>query len=127
MTTDGVPRPPIRRGEIWTLDVPGIAAESPVVIVQDDNFDGTDTATVCAFTTDPAEAPLFRLQIVPSALNGLRQAASIMVDKITTVPRARIGHLLGRLQDADMVLLNRSMVVFLGLAVSSRFRRERGG
>jgi mRNA interferase MazF len=32
-----------------------------VAIVQDDRFDATDSITVCAFTTDPTEAPPFRL------------------------------------------------------------------
>jgi mRNA interferase MazF len=31
--------------------------------VQDDSFDATDSITVCAFTTDEAEAPLFRLLV----------------------------------------------------------------
>jgi mRNA interferase MazF len=125
MNAEPAPRAPMRRGEIWALDAHGAEAAAPVVIVQDDNFDATDSVTICAFTTDPAEAPLFRPRIIPSTLNGLRQVACIMVDKLTTIPRARISHRLGRLQDADVVLLNRAMVVFLGLAVSSRFRRER--
>jgi mRNA-degrading endonuclease toxin of MazEF toxin-antitoxin module len=33
----------------------------PVVIVQDDRFDATDSVTICGFTTDPTEAPLIRL------------------------------------------------------------------
>jgi hypothetical protein len=44
----------------------------PAVILQDDRFDMTDSITVCAFTTDPTDAPLFRLPIEPSRRNGLR-------------------------------------------------------
>ena len=39
-----------------------------------------------------------------------------MIDKITTVPRTKIGRRLGRLADEDIVRLNRAVVVFLGLA-----------
>jgi mRNA interferase MazF len=39
-----------------------------------------------------------------------------MVDKVTTVPKAKIGHLIGRLGDEDIVRLNRALMVFLGLA-----------
>ena len=39
-----------------------------------------------------------------------------MVDKITTMPRSGLGERLGRLRDNELVNLNRSMVVFLGLA-----------
>lgn len=39
-----------------------------------------------------------------------------MVDKITTVPKAKIGARIGRLDDEDMVRLNRAVLVFLGMA-----------
>ncbi len=39
-----------------------------------------------------------------------------MVDKITTVARDKLGERIGRLDDEDMVRLNRAILVFLGLA-----------
>jgi mRNA interferase MazF len=39
-----------------------------------------------------------------------------MVDKLTTVAKGKLGTRLGRLDDADMVRLNRAILVFLGLA-----------
>lgn len=75
--------------------------------------------TVCPFTTDPTEAPLFRLSIEPSPTNGLREASRLMVDELTTVRRSRLGDRLGVLDDADIVRLNRAMVVFLGIATGS--------
>jgi mRNA interferase MazF len=39
-----------------------------------------------------------------------------MVDKITTVPKAKVGARIGRLDDEDVLRLNRAVVVFLGLA-----------
>lgn len=88
----------------------------PAVIVQDDRFDATESITVCAFTTDPTEAPLFRLAVAPDAQNGLRTTSRLMVDKITTVPKARVQERIGRLADADVVRLNRAIAVFMGLA-----------
>jgi mRNA interferase MazF len=76
----------------------------------------TNSITVCAFTTDPADAPLFRLLIEPSEANGLRVTCRLMVDKITTVPKSRIGARIGRLGDEDIIRLNRAVVVFLGIA-----------
>ena len=108
----------MRRGDIWTAaggkDYAG--KPRPVVIVQDDAFDATDSVTVCAFTTDPTEAPLFRLEVAPTADNGLDRESRLMVDKITTMPRAKLGRKVGRLSDADIMSLNRAMMVFLGLA-----------
>jgi mRNA interferase MazF len=39
-----------------------------------------------------------------------------MVDKLTTVPRSSLGERLGSLREVEFVALNRSLIVFLGLA-----------
>lgn len=108
----------MRRGEIWTVaDAKDYAGKPrPVVILQDDRFDKTASVTVCAFATDPTDAPLFRLLIQPNVANGLHAASRLMADKITTVPKTRIGTLVGRLADEDIVRLNRAVLVFLGIA-----------
>jgi len=108
----------VRRGEIWTAaGGPAYAGKPrPVVIVQDDRFDATDSVTVCAFSTDPISAPLIRLPTEPNEVNGLREPRSLTVDKITTVARSRLGQRIGRLGDEDMIRLGRAIVVFLGLA-----------
>lgn len=87
-----------------------------MVIVQDNRFDATASVTVCAFTTDPTEAPLFRLQVIPHETNGIRELSSLMGDKITTLLRTKLGERIGRLGDDDMVQLGRALVVFLGVA-----------
>jgi mRNA interferase MazF len=117
----------MRRGDVWTASggKDHAGKPRPVVIVQDDSFDGTDSLTVCAFTTDDTDAPLFRLPVEPSERNGLRALSRLMVDKITTVPKSKIGARVGRLDDEDIVRLNRAMLVFLGLAVSPTAKRKR--
>lgn len=106
------------RGEIWTVAGGGVYAEKPrpAVIVQGDAFDATASVTLCFFTTDPTEAPLFRVPVDPTEENGLSSPSRLMVDKITTVPRAKLGKLLGHLSDRDRIRLNRAMMVLLGLA-----------
>ena len=106
------------RGEIFTAAARGAytGKPRPVVVVQDDRFDATASVTVCPFTSNPVDAPLVRIRIEPSDNNGLDQPSSLMVDKITTVPRSGLGERLGRLRDDELVQLNRSLTVFLGLA-----------
>jgi len=112
----------MKRGEIWTIAGGGdyTGKPRPAVIIQDDSFDATGSITICAFTTDPTEAPLFRVPIEPSEKNGLRAPSRLMVDKLTTVSRERLGFQVGRLGDEDLVRLNRAILVFLGMAGSSR-------
>jgi mRNA interferase MazF len=108
----------MRRGEVWTVaggkDYAGKAR--PVAVLQDERFDAMASVTVCPFTTDPTDAPLFRVLIEPDAGNGLRAPCRLMADKITTVPRSKVGARLGRLDREDMLRLNRAVLVFLGLA-----------
>lgn len=110
----------MRRAEVWTVsggrDYAG--KPRPAVILQDDRFD-TDSVTICPFTTDPTDAPLFRLHIEPTAGNGLRQACRLMVDKLTTVSRTMLGTRIGVLDGPDVVRLDRAVVVFLGIAGTS--------
>ena len=110
----------MKRGEVWTVSGGSqyTGKPRPAVVVQEGRFAETESLTVCGFTTDTTEAPLIRLEIEPTARNGLKSACRIMVDKITTVSKARLGKRVGRLDDEDMVRLNRALVVFLGLADS---------
>ncbi len=116
----------MRRGDIWTVAGGKDYAGKPrrVVILQDDRFDATNSITICALTTDETDAPLFRLLVEPNADNGLRTACRLMVDKITTVPKSKVGAHIGRLGDADVLRLNRAILAFLGLAVSPMMKRE---
>jgi mRNA interferase MazF len=115
----------MRRGDIWTVaggkDYAGKAR--PVVILQDDSFDGTESITICAFTTDDTDAPLFRLPVEPNERNGLRIPCHLMVDKVTTVPKSKVGAHIGRLDDEDILRLNRAVLVFLGLATSPGIKK----
>ena len=108
----------MRRGDIWTAAVgAGYAGKPrPIVVIQDDSFDATDSITVCPFTTDPTEAPLIRVLIEPNERNGLPTPCRLMVDKITTVSKSRIGCRVGGLDPEDVVRLNQAVLVFLGLA-----------
>lgn len=108
----------MKRGEIWTAAAGTgyVGKPRPVVVVQDDRFDATDSVTVCAFTTDPTSAPLIRLLVTPDETNGLRVPSSLMIDKITTVPRVKLGERIGLLGEDDMLRFARSVIVFLGLA-----------
>ncbi len=108
----------MRRGEIWTAagGMGYVGKPRPVVVLQDDRFDQTNSVTVCAFTSDPTDAPLIRLPVDPTEANGLRASCRLMVDKITTVPKTKLGSRLGGLEDDSLLRLNRAMTVFLGLA-----------
>lgn len=80
---------------------------------------GTEESYAVEFfplTTDPTQAPIFRLSVQPSAPSGLRAPCRLMVDKLTAVPSRRLGRPLGSLASEDVKALNRAIFVFLGLS-----------
>ena len=108
----------LTRGEIWTAaggsDYAG--KPRPVVILQDERFDATDSVTVAPLTTDPTRADLFRVPVEPDPANGLRRVSHVMADKLHTIPKRRMGVRLGQLKREDLLSLDRAVLVFLGLA-----------
>lgn len=108
----------LKRGGVWTVSgAPDYAGKPrPVIILQDDAFDATSSVTICPLTTHSLDAPLIRLAIEPSKLNGLRAESYVMVDKVTTVSKKKLEDHVGHLADEDIVRVNRAVVVFLGLA-----------
>ncbi len=107
----------MKRGELWTVAAPGdyTSKPRPALILQSDRFDATNSVAVCPLTSDPTES-LLRIAIDPTEANGLTATSRIMIDKITTVRRNRLGGVIGTLTDAEMLAVNRSMLVFLGIA-----------
>ena len=87
-----------------------------MAIVQDDRFDATDSVTVCAFTTDPTDAPLFRLRIEPDDGTACESRAVSWSTRSRPFPAPSSAHAVGRLSDEEMVRLGRAILVFLGLA-----------
>lgn len=108
----------MKRGELWVAACGGdyTGKPRPVVIVQDDRFEATGSVTVCALTSDPTDAPLFRILLSPDSENGLHEDSRVMVDKITTVRRERLIRRIGSLSVTDMRRIDRAMLVFLGIA-----------
>jgi mRNA interferase MazF len=107
----------LRRGEIWAASGgPDYAGKPrPFVIVQDERLGISTSISVCGFTTDPAEAPAHRILIRPTDLNRLQVQSHIMVDKVTTIPAAKLGYRVGRLDGQDVLRLNRALLVHFGL------------
>jgi mRNA interferase MazF len=88
----------------------------PALVVQADRFAGLPAVTVLPITSTLLDAPLLRVEIEPSARNGLAKRSQIMVDKPQTPLRGRVGAVIGHFDNATMLAVNRALAVFLGLA-----------
>jgi mRNA interferase MazF len=108
----------VRRGDVVIGAASGdYGKPRPAIVIQSDFFnDDHPSISVCPVTTELRNAPIFRIPVAPTAENGLRHSSQIMVDKVTTLPRARIRQAIGHLDDVTMARVNRALAVFLGLA-----------
>jgi len=108
----------VRRGDVLTVALPGnYGKPGPALVVQADLFNATHSSvTLLPLTSTVVDAPLFRMTIDPNRDNGLTRVSQIMVDKIITVPRDKVGAPIGRLEDDAMLRVGRALAVWLGIA-----------
>jgi mRNA interferase MazF len=107
-----------KRGNIVTIGVQGdFGKPRPALLIQSEMFNEAHaTLTVLLISSELIDAPLFRLTIEPDQINGLTQQSQIQVDKAMTVRREKVGQIIGRVDDAMMVRVNRALALWIGLA-----------
>jgi mRNA interferase MazF len=89
----------------------------PALILQSDVFsDIHATVTVALISSEIVQAPIFRLDIEPDESNGLSLQSQVQIDKIISIRSEKIGLVIGSLNDAMMVRVNRALALWLGLA-----------
>lgn len=107
----------MRRGELVTVALSGdFGKPRPAVVVQSDRFSDGETVAVLLISSTVIDAPLLRLTIEPNEANQLRKSSQIMVDKVMTVRRDKVGPVFGRISDDLMIDVTRAMALFFGFA-----------
>jgi mRNA interferase MazF len=107
----------MRRGDFLSIVIQGdFGKPRPALVVQSDNFNEHTTATVLLVSSLLIDAPLFRITVDPNQTNGLKKKSQIMVDKIMTVKKEKIGEPFGVASDEVMLEVSRCLSVFLGIA-----------
>jgi len=100
-----------------TIALPGdYGKPRPALVIQSDLFNAHPSVSILPVTGELRDAPLFRIVVEPSDSNGLRKTSQVMVDKIQTVARSKVGKTSGRLEQETLVAVNRALAVFLGFA-----------
>jgi mRNA interferase MazF len=105
------------RGEVVTAVVPGdFGKPRPVVIVQADAFvEFHASVTVCPMSTHLTGLRLFRIAVAPDKRNGLDQPSEVMIDKLSSLRRERIGAPIGRLSALDLRAVDDALRRWLAL------------
>ncbi len=106
----------MKRGDLLTVALSGdFGKPRPALVIQSDAFADADTVTVVLVTSTLIDAPLLRPLIEPTPGNGLRVPSQIMIDKVMTVRRERLGEPFGQLDADAMLTVNRLLALFLGI------------
>ena len=107
----------MKRGELVSIALQGdYGKPRPALVIQSDLYSEHPSVTILPVTSELRRAPLFRIEVEPTAENGLKKISQVMVDKAQSVPREKVGESFGRLDDAKMVAINRALAVWLGFA-----------
>jgi mRNA interferase MazF len=108
----------LKRGDIVTVVASGdYGKPRPALIIQADVFkDIHSSITIMPLTSTIINAPLFRITLDPSRQNGLNRVSQIMVDKVLTLPREKIGKRVGHLGNTLMIRVERALSVWLGMS-----------
>lgn len=106
----------MKRGHLVTVALQGdYGKPRPALIIQSDLFADHPSVTILPVTSELLPTPLFRIRVAPNQVNGLQKTSDIMVDKVQSVARDRIGTVVGRLAEEKMIEVSRALAVFLGL------------
>ena len=107
----------MKRGDIVTVALPGAYGKPrPALVIQSDLFDEHPSLTILPVTSELRDTPLFRITVDSTTENGLQKMSQIMIDKVQTVPRNKVGKPIGHLDDSTLISVNRALALFLGFA-----------
>lgn len=106
----------MKRGDLVTIALQGdYGKPRPALIIQSDLFNEHPSVTILPVTSELRDVPLFRVRLEPSGANGLQKTSEVMVDKAQTVPRERVGEVIGHIAEVQILAVNRSLALFLGI------------
>lgn len=104
-----------QRGDLVTVSLQGdYGKPRPALVVQSDLLNDLDSVVLCPVTSDLRSAA-FRVTLEPNPTNGLRVLTQVMVDKLSTLPRAKIGAAFGHLDDDRMKAVERALLLVIGV------------
>ncbi len=107
----------MKRADIVTIVLAGdYGKPRPGLIVQSDLFLDTNSVTIVPLTSHLIDAPLLRIDVQPTEFNGLKLASQIMIDKLYTMSREKMGEVIGQLDSNIMLSVERALMVFIGIA-----------
>ena len=106
----------MRKNDVVTVVLPGnLGKPRPAIIVQSDLFAETGTVVILPLTSTLTDISIFRILIEPSPQNGLRTSSQVMLDKVSNLPRDKVGGVIGQIDNDTATSISRGLALFFGL------------
>ena len=106
----------LKRGDIVTVAAAGdYGKPRPALVMQSNAFANLPSVTVLPLTSTILDVPAIRVAITPAPSNGLKVQSHIMVDKVLTIPRARVGRGIGSVDADTLAVVSQALRTFLML------------
>ena len=106
----------MKRGDLVSVATPGdYGKPRPALIVQTDLFSEHPSVTICLLSSHLKQTPLFRYIVEPHTDNGLSVTSQVQIDKIMTVPREKLGAIIGQLTDKQMSEVTKLLALWIGI------------
>lgn len=109
----------MRRGDVVIARQRGAyeGKPRPAVVIQADALLADHPSVLVCLITGAGSEPraFYRIQVPPTAANGLTTPSTIMVDKIAAIRRENLGETVGRIEEATLRLLDDALALFQGL------------
>jgi mRNA interferase MazF len=106
----------MQRGDLITVALRGDAGKPrPALVIQADHFSDLSTVVVLPLTSALLDLPLVRVTIEPSPATGLQQRSQVMIPRLQSVPRAKLGPVIGAVDAVTLLEVTRRLTVLLGI------------
>jgi mRNA interferase MazF len=107
----------VRRGDLVIVSAAGdYGKPRPGVVIQSDSIVATESVLVVLLTSALVDVPIYRLSIEPTEANGLKAPSQAMIDKIIAIPREKCSKPIDRINQPELIALDRLLAVMIGIA-----------
>lgn len=108
----------MKRGNLVTVALPGdYGRPRPALVVSSDEFQPRNYVTVLPLTSTVFDTVDIRHTLDPDRINGLKKISQVMVDMPATVKVEKVGLVIGKIGDDEMLVVESLLALYLGFTV----------
>lgn len=107
----------MKRGDVVVVSLQGdYGKPRPAVVLQNSRLEAKlDSYIIALLTTFDDGSKILRVEVEPSAENGLCEISRVMVDKLYSIPAHRIHQHIGKIDESILRHVDRALMILLDL------------